>query len=76
MCSGHVRLRAIVLTVSLLIIGLFASAMEEVKLIPTSEIAKHNSHEDCWLVIEDQVWDCTKFADHHPGGANREPTTH
>lgn len=44
--------------------------MEEVKLIGTTEISKHNSPTDCWLVIEDQVWDCTNFADDHPGGAN------
>ncbi|KAF2215560.1 hypothetical protein CERZMDRAFT_34393 [Cercospora zeae-maydis SCOH1-5] len=44
--------------------------MEEAKLISTAEISKHNSPHDCWLVIEDQVWDCTLFADNHPGGAN------
>lgn len=43
--------------------------MEESKLLSTSEIAKHNSSSDCWLVIDDQVWDCTEFAKQHPGGS-------
>ncbi|EME83101.1 uncharacterized protein MYCFIDRAFT_51556 [Pseudocercospora fijiensis CIRAD86] len=42
--------------------------MEEIKLLSTQEIAKHNTAEDCWLVIEDQIWDCTQFSGEHPGG--------
>ncbi|EME46507.1 hypothetical protein DOTSEDRAFT_70495 [Dothistroma septosporum NZE10] len=44
--------------------------MEETKLLSTEEISKHTSPEDCWLVIDDQVWDCTSFAPEHPGGAH------
>lgn len=44
--------------------------MEDSKLLSTSEISKHNSPEDCWLVIDDQVWDCTGFAGEHPGGSS------
>lgn len=45
--------------------------MEFTKTISTQEARKHNTPEDCWIVIDDQVWDVTGFAPEHPGGANR-----
>ena len=33
------------------------------------EIAKHNSKEDCWLLISGKVYDVTKNIGVHPGGA-------
>ncbi|KAJ4728487.1 Cytochrome b5 [Melia azedarach] len=33
-----------------------------------SEVSEHNKRKDCWLVIEGQVYDVTKFLDDHPGG--------
>ncbi|KIX10308.1 uncharacterized protein Z518_01390 [Rhinocladiella mackenziei CBS 650.93] len=36
--------------------------------IPISEISAHNKDTDCWIVIDGQVWDITKFAPEHPGG--------
>ena len=44
--------------------------MEFLNLVPTQEISNHNSPSDCWIVIEDQVWDVTSFAPEHPGGAS------
>ncbi|KAI5448979.1 hypothetical protein NCC49_005712 [Naganishia albida] len=38
-------------------------------LIPMSEVAKHGTKEDCWVVIGGQVWDMTNFLQSHPGGA-------
>lgn len=32
------------------------------------EIEKHNKHDDCWLAIDDIVYDVSKFALSHPGG--------
>lgn len=33
-----------------------------------SEIAKHNTATDCWLIIEGKVFDCTEWLTDHPGG--------
>lgn len=44
--------------------------MEFTKLISTQDVRQHNTPEDCWIVIDDQIWDVTRFAPEHPGGAN------
>lgn len=36
--------------------------------ISASEISSHNKDTDCWIVVDGQVWDITKFAPEHPGG--------
>lgn len=36
--------------------------------ISTAEIQSHNKEEDCWIVVDGQVWDITGFAPEHPGG--------
>jgi len=40
-----------------------------VKLITMAECKKHNTEEDCWLVMFDKVYDVTAFLDEHPGGS-------
>jgi L-lactate dehydrogenase (cytochrome) len=40
------------------------------KLVSVDQILAHNTPDACWLVIEDQVWDVSKFAPEHPGGAS------
>ncbi|GAB7344913.1 hypothetical protein MBLNU457_3349t1 [Dothideomycetes sp. NU457] len=38
------------------------------QLISVEEISKHNTSEDCWIVVDGKVWDMTEFAPQHPGG--------
>lgn len=45
-------------------------AMAEAQVVSTAEVAAHSQPGDCWIVLEDHVWDLTKFADEHPGGAS------
>ncbi|KXS16673.1 acyl-CoA dehydrogenase domain-containing protein [Gonapodya prolifera JEL478] len=44
-------------------------AGKKLKLFTRNEVATHNSAEDCWVVIDSYVYDLTRFADMHPGGA-------
>lgn len=35
-----------------------------------SQVANHNSTTDCWLIINNNVYDVSKFLGEHPGGAS------
>ena len=35
-----------------------------------SEVAKHNTDEDCWVVINGRAYDVTEFKEDHPGGSS------
>jgi alkylation response protein AidB-like acyl-CoA dehydrogenase/predicted heme/steroid binding protein len=35
-----------------------------------AEVAKHNTAEDAWVIIDNLVYDVSKFAELHPGGTN------
>ncbi|KAF9916327.1 hypothetical protein BX616_004027 [Lobosporangium transversale] len=48
-----------------------AAAVEPPKKLPlisAAEVAKHNTPEDCWVIVNGQVLDVTKFLPDHPGG--------
>lgn len=36
--------------------------------IKSSEVAKHNQSNDCWMIVNDKVYDVTKAISSHPGG--------
>ena len=38
------------------------------KPLKWAEIRKHNTETDSWLVLEDKVYDVTRFKEKHPGG--------
>ncbi|KPI85013.1 putative cytochrome b5 [Leptomonas seymouri] len=41
---------------------------EDLQIYSWDEIAKHNTEEDCWVVMYDKVLDVSKFLNEHPGG--------
>ena len=38
--------------------------------LTTATVATHNSISDCWLIIENKVYDVTAYIPFHPGGTN------
>ncbi|KAJ3247253.1 hypothetical protein HDU78_004787 [Chytriomyces hyalinus] len=38
------------------------------KTFTWADVADHNSRKSTWLVVENEVFDCTKFLEEHPGG--------
>lgn len=45
------------------------AAKLEPRIISRDELSRHNSADDCWVVIHGQVFDLTEFSKSHPGGA-------
>ncbi|KAF2255081.1 hypothetical protein BU26DRAFT_527938 [Trematosphaeria pertusa] len=39
-------------------------------IVPVEEIKAHSSENDCWIVVDDVVWDITDFVPSHPGGTD------
>jgi cytochrome b involved in lipid metabolism len=37
--------------------------------LSTAEIAKHSTFSDCWMILNNKVYDLTSFLSAHPGGA-------
>jgi L-lactate dehydrogenase (cytochrome) len=43
--------------------------MASEKLLSTKEVSKHKTPDDCWIVVDNKVWDVTDFVEEHPGGS-------
>jgi len=33
-----------------------------------AEVAKHNTREDCWIIVDERAYDISRFVTKHPGG--------
>ncbi|XP_062564106.1 cytochrome b5-like isoform X2 [Armigeres subalbatus] len=42
--------------------------MATLKQFSYAEVEKHNTPENLWMVIDNKVYDVTKFQNEHPGG--------
>jgi cytochrome b involved in lipid metabolism len=38
------------------------------KTFSTADVAKHNKGDDLYIIVDEDVYDLTKFQDEHPGG--------
>ncbi|GAA5878002.1 hypothetical protein JCM3774_005976 [Rhodotorula dairenensis] len=45
------------------------SGEKQLKEYTVEDVSKHKSKDDCWVIIDGQVLDVTKFLPDHPGGA-------
>lgn len=46
------------------------SQNNQVLILNTAEVAKHNKISDCWMIIGGNVYNLTGYASSHPGGGN------
>ena len=47
-----------------------AAELAGLRRIPMEEVEKHDTEEDCWIVVNDVVYDVTGYLEKHPGGAS------
>jgi cytochrome b involved in lipid metabolism len=43
----------------------------EITLLNLEEIAKHNLKNDCWVIVENKVYNVSDFIDLHPAGPDK-----
>ncbi|KAI6182325.1 Cytochrome b5-like Heme/Steroid binding domain protein [Aphelenchoides bicaudatus] len=43
-------------------------ASQRMEFVDETELAKHNTEQDCWILLFDMVYDVTRYLEFHPGG--------
>ena len=38
------------------------------RTVALEEVVQHNTFEDCWIIIDNAVYDISEWKDRHPGG--------
>lgn len=44
---------------------------DKIKTYTLEEISQHNNEKDCWLIIDDRVYQVENYIDQHPGGRDK-----
>ncbi|PYH34394.1 FMN-dependent alpha-hydroxy acid dehydrogenase [Aspergillus neoniger CBS 115656] len=44
--------------------------MARERQLSAQQISEHKTPDDCWIVVDNQVWDVTDFLEEHPGGSS------
>ena len=50
--------------------GQSGSTQPSTKTYSLADVSKHKTQNDCWIVINSNVYDVTSYLDFHPGGAD------
>jgi salicylate hydroxylase len=45
-----------------------AKSLSGDRRVTRADVARHDTFEDCWVIIRNKVYDFTEWKDHHPGG--------
>jgi cytochrome b involved in lipid metabolism len=54
--------------------SLISTSLKMAQRFSKDDVAKHKTADDLYIVVDEDVYDLTKFADEHPGGKKSKPS--